>query len=182
MRRSPLPFGFAIAVALLFPVSARATSMVPQSLDELSTKSDAVVRVTTLATRTEWRNRVIVTIARMRVAEVLLGSLTPGAEIDVATLGGTRDGVELRVAGVPHFTAGEDDVLFLGAGTGTVADWQVTDLAQGKFEVAHDAAGHEYLTRRDMEGVELSLGAALPARLTLGNLTQRVRSSLRIER
>jgi hypothetical protein len=180
MRRLPLPFGFAMALALFVPLSVHATSMVPQSLDELSTKSDAVVRVTTLDTRTEWRNRVIVTIARMRVTNAILGSLVVGQEIEVATLGGTRDGVELRVAGAPHFATGEDDVLFLG--TGTFADWQVTDLAQGKFEVAHDASGREFLTRRDLEGVELSLAAAPPSRLTLGNLTQRVRSSLRIER
>ena len=180
MRRSLLLSGFTIALALLLPLSARASSMVPQSLDELATKSDAVVRVTTLATRTQWHNRVIVTIARMRVTDVLLGSFAAGQEIEVATLGGTLDGVELRVAGVPHFAAGEDDVLFLGAGT--FADWQVTDQAQGKFEVARDSAGREFLTRRDMEGVEVSLGAAVPARLTLGSLTQRVRSSLRFER
>jgi hypothetical protein len=175
-----LPLAFAFSLTLLLPLSARATSMVPQSLDELSTKSDAVVRVTTLATRTEWRNRVIVTIARMRVTDALLGTLVAGQEIEVATLGGTLDGVELRVAGVPHFTAGEDDVLFLG--TGTFADWQVTDLAQGKFEVAHDASGREFLTRRDLDGVAFAPGGAVPGRLTLGNLTQRVRGSLRIER
>ena len=75
MRRSPLLTGCAIALAVLLPLPARATSMVPPSLDEPSTKSDAVVRVTTLATRTEWRQRVIVTIARMRVTDALLGSL-----------------------------------------------------------------------------------------------------------
>ena len=180
MRRPPLPSGFLLAVALLFPLTARATSMVPQSLDELSTKSDAVVRVTTLSTRTEWRNKVIVTVAHMRITDALLGTLSPGQEIDVATLGGIRDGLELRVPGAPHFATGEDDVLFLAAGT--FAAWQVTDLAQGKFEVVRDQAGRELLTRRDMEGVELSLGRGVPARLSIANLKQRVRGALRLER
>ena len=182
MRRSPLPSGFALAALLALltlPGTTRATSMVPQTLDELATKSDAVVRVTTLATRTEWHNRVIVTIASMRVTDALLGSLAAGQEIEVATLGGVKDGLELHVAGAPRFTAGEDDILFLGAGT--LAAWQVTDLAQGKFEVVRDAAGREGLSRRDLEGVEFSLGA-LPSRLTLDNLKQRVRSSLRLAR
>ena len=180
MRRSPLPCGFAIVFALLLPVRAGATSMVPQTLDELSTKSDAVVRVTTLATRSEWRNRVIVTIARMRVTDALLGTLAPGQVIEVATLGGVVDGVELRVPGAPHFAAGEDDVLFLGPGK--LADWQVTDLAQGKFEVVRDSSGREFLGRRDMEGVELPLGGAVPARLGIENLRQRVRGALRVGR
>lgn len=182
MRRPPLPSAFALAcvAVLMFPCTARASSMVLQSLDELSTKSDAVVRVTTLSTHAEWHQRVIVTIAHMRITDALLGSLVPGQEIDVATLGGTLDGLELRVPGAPHFATGEEDVLFLG--TGTLADWQVTDLAQGKFEVVRDQAGRESLTRRDLEGEDLSFGGVAPARFTLTTLKQRVRGALRIER
>src|SRR5262245_6874442 len=179
MRRSLVRSGFALATLLLLPGGSRATSMVPQTLDELVTKSDAVVRVTTLATRTEWRNRVIVTIASVRVTDALVGSLAPGQEIEVATLGGVKDGLELRVPGAPRFAAGEDDVLFLGAGS--LAAWQVTDLAQGKFEVIRDAAGREAVTSRDLEGVELTAGA-VTSRLSLDHLKQRVRSSLRIAR
>ena len=179
MRRSVLLSGFSVLALLLLPAGAHATSMVPQTLDDLGSKASAVVRVTTLATRTEWRNRVIVTIARMRVTESIVGSPLVGQEIEVATLGGVRDGLELRVPGAPHFTVGEDDVLFLDAGT--IAAWQVTDLAQGKFEVIRDAAGRELVTRRDLEGVEFTPGALL-SRLSLDNLKQRVRGSLRLAR
>ncbi|HTQ48504.1 MAG TPA: hypothetical protein VMI75_37365 [Polyangiaceae bacterium] len=175
MLRSPRWFVPALAFALAVP-AARATTMIPQSLDQLAAGSWAVVRVTTLETHAAWTaNRVIVTTAHARITESLAGPLRAGQEIDVATLGGTVDGTSLIVEDAPHFAAGTDAVLFLEAGSSS--PYHVTSLAQGKFDVHRDTAGRESLSRDDLEGAGFALRGLPRGPLSLSDLRQRVRSA-----
>lgn len=174
-------FGPVLPLALLLgATAAHATTMVPQTLQDLATVSSAVVHATTLDTRAEWRGRMIVTVAHVRIAESLLGALAPGQVVDVVTPGGIVGDRLLIVDGAPRFTPGEDVVLFLTEGLRS-AEWQVTDLAQGKFEVVR-VGGQETLTRSAMEGVALMSRPAFAGRLSWSDLRQQVRSALRIAR
>jgi hypothetical protein len=168
-----------VALLLLSTIAvprAGATTMVPMSLDDLASRSSAIVRATTLSTSVAWNeNRVIVTTAHMRVTESLAGNLAPGQEFDVATLGGTINDMTLLVEDAPHFTAGADAVLFLEAGT--AAPYHVTELAQGKFDVHRDATGRERISRDDLEGGAFALRGLTPASSDLPMLRLRVRAA-----
>lgn len=157
LRRHVVPF--AVAVMLAAPVVARATTMFPLTIEQLTERSEDVVRAHTVAVASAWDGaRRIVTRAHVVVDAAYSGHLAPGAAVDVATYGGTVDGISMLVLGAPQFAAGEDVVLFLtpqaGLGTG------VAELGQGKFEVVRDGAGLERLTRRSIEGVEFVSGLA----------------------
>jgi hypothetical protein len=160
------------AVAALCVPAARATTMVPSSLEKLVTTSESVIRGTTVATRTEWdAHRRIVTIATVRVLEGWHGPAAPGAEIEVTSFGGERDGIRMTVPGSPRFTPGEEVVLFLGRAPG--GPLSVVDMAQGKFEVVPDETGAPGLLRRDLVGVEW-VGEPAPAVPSIDALRDRV--------
>lgn len=148
----------ACAVLSGAPIVARATTMIPLSIEQLTERAQDVVRGQTLSATSAWDGHGrIVTHARVQVDESLAGTRTPGDVVDVATYGGTVDGTSMLVIGAPSFVAGEEVVLFLapqGAlGTG------VAELGQGKFEVQRTASGVR-LTRHALEGVEFVNAAA----------------------
>ena len=175
MRWRPLLL-FMPALLLLPHTAARATTMVAQTLEQLSQRSAAVVRATVVSTSTSYDAlHRIETVAHVRVTESLQGALDAGMDVDVHAPGGLLDGVILTVTGSPVFADGEDTILFLDGTNGPAL--MVTDLGQGKFEVRRDAQGHERLTRESLEGVEFTLGPSAQSGLSLTQLRQRVRSS-----
>lgn len=181
MPQAPRIGAVLLLVAAFGAGAASATTMVPESLENLATLSDAVVHATTLDTHAEWRGRMIVTVVHVRVSEALLGRVSAGEQLAVIAPGGTVGDRQLIVDGAPRFAPGEDVVVFLSPAR-RAGEWVVTDLAQGKFEVSRDAGGRERLTRRDMEGIVLSGRTAVPGSVSLVDLRQRVRSALRLAR
>ena len=170
MPRRSIPLLFALLIAGAVDVSA--TTMVASSLEKLLAGSESVVHATTVATRSEWdAHRRILTVATVRVLEDWHGSAAPGSEIEIASFGGVKDGIAMKVPGAPRFTPGEEVVLFLGrAPNGALG---VVDMAQGKFEITRAEDGGSTLNRRDLAEVEW-VGGEAESVLSLSSLHERV--------
>src|SRR5947209_3091754 len=109
------------------------------SVEDLTRASTNVVVAQAVESRTEWNadKTMIFTITTFQVSESLKGQVP--RTIAVRQMGGRVPHYEQKVAGVRHWQAGDQAVLFLHpsvAGDGTMA---VTALMQGDFRVVQAA-------------------------------------------
>src|SRR5688500_2465404 len=119
------------SVLVLFVVaSAQATTFVVYSDRELVRRPDAIVVGSALTSYTQTAAYGgIETVTPFSVEEVLKGSIG-SASLTVHEPGGRHGDRVKIVAGTPHFTAGEQVLLFLRkTPQGT---WSTTDLVLGK--------------------------------------------------
>jgi hypothetical protein len=177
----PLRF-FLVAAALAVGTSGlRATTVVPPEFPELVQDSDYVIRGRVVALRNEVRLRggreLPFTLIDLEVRQVIVG--TPPARVTLAMLGGTTsDGSELRVEGVPHFTVGQEDILFV-QGNGTNF-YPLHAVMHGRYPVKFDKKlNREYVARAN--GVPLSATAEVALPLAEGKLAQLLRKQIKPE-
>jgi len=118
-------------------VSAGATTLARLDLDDLTGESSAVVHGKIVASRVEWnRDRTLIyTVYSVAPVEYLKGRLGPTFELHEP--GGTLDGIQLSVSGVPSFSVGQEAVLFVW--TDPRGQHQVTGFEQGVFAVRTDS-------------------------------------------
>lgn len=151
IRRLAARFAIALAAVLAAP-QARATIIVPQSVEEMTYRAAAVVRAVPIAGSTAAfvnPDGVIVTQMNFTVLEVLGGDPGPGSQITVEVLGGTVGDETLTIDQNSQFVEGEEVVLFL-CRDNSISPFVVLDLSAGKFEVAVDPDTMAImLTRRD---------------------------------
>jgi hypothetical protein len=116
--------------------STDATTLIRLDLDDLTGESSAVVYGTIVASRVEWNSsrNLIYTVYTVLAQEYFKNALGPVFELHEP--GGTLDGIQLSVAGVPAFTVGQEAVLFVW--TDPFGKHQVTGLQQGAFPVRTD--------------------------------------------
>lgn len=153
IRRLAAQFAGALALAAaMASPPARATIIVPQSVEEMTYRATAVVRAVPIAGSTlSFVNTdgVIVTQLNFTVLEVLGGDPGPGSQITVEILGGSVGDETLTIDQNSRFVEGEQVVLFL-CRDNSVSPFVVLDLSAGKFEVAVDPdTMATTLTRRD---------------------------------
>lgn len=132
-------FYTAAGAFLISSVAALATTIVPMSVERLTEASTQVVVAEAADSWTEWNagQTIIFTVTRFQVSENLKGEA--GQTVTVRQMGGRAAHYEQKVAGVRHWQAGDQAVLFLRpseAGDGTFV---VTGLMQGDFRVLHSA-------------------------------------------
>ena len=146
---NPLHLATALAVVLSgWIVNARATTVIPPTLDELVERSDAVIRSHVTATRCEWRgdgeNRRIVTVVTFEVDEAIVGE--PAKTLELEFLGGEIDGERMIVAGQTRFAPGHEDILFVSRQTSAVSP--LVRMMFGRYLVVDaDGAGREVVAR-----------------------------------
>jgi hypothetical protein len=92
---------------------ARATTVVPITVDALARRSELVVLGTVRAASARWRERFIVTDCDVVVEAVLKGPVNVGALVGVRVAGGEVDGIGQMVPDAPIPRAGETAVFFL---------------------------------------------------------------------
>lgn len=151
--------GVAVALLALAP-SAHATVVIDQTIEQLAADSDLVVHGTIESVETVFDGRVIKTINRLVVSDVLAGPET-GAEIEIITPGGTLpegvttpNGVRGAIAtGIPTFAAGDEVVLFARHPVRGSDLLTVTGLQMGKFLVSRDGVTGEMRLYRDLSGL-----------------------------
>jgi hypothetical protein len=147
----PQKFLSAACALLLFVSSAlHATTVIAPTFDELVNEAQVIVRARVLAVRTAWaespQGRVIKTYVTLRVEKQLKG--TSATELTLAFLGGELDGQGMRVAGMPQFTVGQTEILFV-AGNG-LRFCPLVAMMHGRYRVQTDATtGRDYMTRND---------------------------------
>lgn len=151
--RAVLPFLLLLALA----APARATVVLEVGLDEMSRSSDVIFHGT--VTRTDvvalqGQATRLVTDITFSVAEVVKGrALAPDPTFTLRLIGGARNGLELRIPGMPRFTPGDEVLLFLER---TDDGFALTGLSQGRFEVTRDPETGEAVVDRDVGGVGMA--------------------------
>lgn len=150
---------------LIVAAGADATRVQHLSLTELRDTAAAVLLFEVLDSTTRLGHADMVwTDYRVRVLEVLHGSLSRGGVVVMSFAGGTAKGREVGIAGVPTLRTGARYVIFLDAAAGRPVP--AVGWGQGIFKFTRDAQGETLLSlagerlERDLDG---ELRSARPA-------------------
>lgn len=171
----------ALLAGLSGPLAASATTVVPPDFDQLVQSSDYVIRGRVKSLRNEIRVRdgreLPFTQAEIEVKEVIAG--TPPPSVVLTMLGGrTSDGGQLTIEGVPQFTVGDEDILFV-QGNGTNF-YPLTAVMHGRYPVKFDKKlGREYIARANGKPLLATAEVSLP--LADSKLIREMRRQLRAD-
>ncbi len=157
-----------IAVSLL-PV-LRATTVLAPAFSELVAESKVIARVEVRTVRPAWvetpQGRVIKTFVTFRILRLVKGTQSTPPELTLPFLGGELDGQGMRVEGMPRFTVGQTDILFISDATGAHFS-PLVGLMHGRYRVLTDpATARAYLTRNDGTPLESEADVQLPQSAT----------------
>lgn len=141
-------FAFLSALALLCSPAVRAMSVVAPTFTQLVAASDNIVRGTVTAIRAEEfdsaQGRGIRTLVTLRVERTLKG--TTADTVTLTFLGGTVGRRTLTVAGMPRFTVGGRQLVFVARNGAVLCP--LVAAAHGRYHVLTDAATQrDYVTR-----------------------------------
>jgi len=112
-----------------------ATTVERFSLDQLATQSEQIHVVTCLESSYEYADGQPITRYKFAVTETIKGP--PDAHITLHLPGGIIGAFESRIAGMPTFSVGSQDVLFLTAPNRAGFAWPM-GLGQGAFQIRLD--------------------------------------------
>src|SRR5580704_2388824 len=135
-------------------VALPAATLERLSLDDLITKSTAIVRGKVLNSYTATSGPVVYTHYRVQASETLKGAAQATVEFQLP--GGVANNLRQNFAGVPQFKAGDEYVFFLW--TGKSGATQVLGLTQGLFSVAPGGTADPVTTRATSHEVMLEHG------------------------
>ncbi|MFB3916758.1 MAG: hypothetical protein ACE14M_08515 [Terriglobales bacterium] len=165
-----------VALALLVllalaSATAKATTVIPMSVEELTHAAKAIVEATATSSWSQWnpQHTMIVTYTRFTVSKTLKGSVP--AEIVVKQPGGIVGNQGQKVPGVRQFLAGENVLLYLQPSGDNDGTHVVTGLVQGNFRIYKTAAGVTAVTN-GMPGV---------SRLRAGGFSEYHGTSMRLD-
>jgi hypothetical protein len=133
---------------LLAGLPLHATSVKPPAFDELVNGADYVVRarvtaVETVVTPRPGQRPGLHTRVSLEVLETIAG--TAPAPLVLTLLGGRTADYELRVEGVPVFTVGDEDILFVHGNGRTF--YPLYAVMHGRYRIRKDEAGRDYIAR-----------------------------------
>ena len=140
---------------LAFASAAGSTTVIPPTFDALVGDASTVFVGEVAAIRARWitarRGRAIVTDVTFRVEDVWKGSVGPVTLLEF--MGGTIDGTTMEVVGMPQFSVGQRNVLFV-SGERSVSP--LVGFMYGRMKVERDFAGVDRVRTHDGR----SLGSA----------------------
>jgi hypothetical protein len=129
----------ALAALSLFAASAARASLAEAlSLDELVDRSEHVVHTRALRSSSRFEGNVIVTYTTLEVLETAKGALRSGNTLEVRYLGGVVGDLGMRIEGTPHFTVGEESLVFAAT---LNAHMTPVGLSQGVMPVRVERGG-----------------------------------------
>ncbi len=114
----------AILGGLLLAVQMFATSVIPMSVEQLTSAATQVVRARAISSESRWNDAHTLIFTFTRFARVETWKGEAGAEFTVRQMGGRVGNIEQKVSGVRRWNAGDEAVLFLRpseAGGGVMA-------------------------------------------------------------
>jgi hypothetical protein len=133
---------------MLLPPTARATTVIAPSFDQMVDTSDYIVRATVKSITSEWRTgseqRYIASRVELEVLEVIKGS--PPSPLVLDLVGGRVGDQELTIQGAPRFIVGQQHILFVkGNGRQIIP---LVGMMHGKYDVRRDKrTGREEILR-----------------------------------
>jgi hypothetical protein len=161
---------------LLGAASLRATSVVAPNFPALVAEAESIVRAQVVDVHAAWvdtpQGRVIKTFVTFAVQRRLKGAAPD--RVTLPFLGGELDGQGMRVEGMPRFTVGEREFLFIAA-NGAARFCPLVALMHGRYRVLTDAqSGREYIARDDRVPLTSADDVQLPQ--TASTLEARLKS------
>lgn len=152
------------AVLLGTSAGAHATSVTPPSFSELVGEAQVIARGVVTGVESRWvdrpQGRIIKTFVTFSIEKTLKGA--PDRVVTLEFLGGTVGEDSLRVAGMPTFTVGEPEILFVAANG--LQFCPLVRFGHGRYRLRTDAAEHrQYVARDDETPVESTEDVSLPA-------------------
>jgi hypothetical protein len=137
---------FVAVIAIVLP-TARATTVIPPTFDELVSRAEVIFEGTVTGLRSEWTgegsNRHIVTYVSFKIEDSIKGA--PGADYTIRMFGGTVDGHTMEVTDAPRFKVGDRDILFVeNNGTQFIP---LVGIMHGRFHVQADENGNERIAK-----------------------------------
>lgn len=144
-----------LSITLLIGLPVGATTLLRTDVAELSSASDTIVQGTVRRVQSRWSGdgRRIVTDVEIEVTDTLKGQ--PGGTVLVTQPGGKVGDIGQVIHGLATFSPGEEVIVFLEK-RGKVS-FQVSSMAQGKFQVRRDADGKTVLAVPESTGDTLLL-------------------------
>lgn len=144
-----LAVGLALSAVPAGP--ARGATVLRLTFEELTVRSDAVVRGRVVASTPKMNAAAgrISTFTEVEVTEAIKG--TPGKRITVRQPGGEVGGIGQSVAGAARFSPGEEVVLFLARAPDDAAVFQVLGLSSGKVRL--EKKREQLRAVRDLDGI-----------------------------
>ena len=171
----------AVLMTALAARPAGASMVLAMDLGELTQRAERIVVGEVTSVRSAWdsKHERILTTVELRVAEAWKGQMPGDGRITIVQPGGVAEGIEMRVHGMPVFTAGERAVLFLrGAASQPQA---VVGMGQGKRGLRFDSTAKRWMVdggdRSAAVNIDLqgrTRAAAPDAPLPLDELRRRV--------
>jgi hypothetical protein len=126
-----------------------ATTVVAKTDREMTKESDMIVLGRCVKTRSEWVDKVLVTVATVDVTETLKGGSTK--TIEVVLPGGIdtkrKVPVAMTYAGAPTLIPDEQVLLFLTRDAALDNSMTISGFSQGKYNVVADPKGKSLVTR-----------------------------------
>jgi hypothetical protein len=164
--------------ALFAALTAHATSVTPPTFSQLVSEADAIARATVSSVESHWvdgpQGRVIKTFVTFSVDKVLKGS--PANPLTLEFLGGTVGTDVLHVAGMPEFTVGQHEIVFV-QGNG-LQFCPLVRFGHGRYHVRTDANSRRaYVTRNDESPLTATSDVQLPAEAHESNSSATVSSA-----
>jgi hypothetical protein len=141
------------SVVVAWPGPAGATVMLKLDLPQMVGGSDVIFVGKAIKTHSRWTKdrRHIVTDTTFKVEQGIRG-VAPGKAVVVRRLGGTVDGVGMRVSGTPQFKKNDQVLLFTEKRGG---HRYVVGMKQGVFRIHRESSGR-LMVRTHLAGLELA--------------------------
>jgi len=127
--------------------SARATTVIPPTFDQLVVQAEMIFEGTVTATQPQWvgegAERHIVTYVTFKIEDAIKGQ--PGDSYTIRMFGGTIDGHTMEATDTPRFKLGDRDILFVEHnGTQFVP---LVGIMHGRFHVQDQGNGQQTVAK-----------------------------------
>jgi len=160
----------ALSLSLVMIPCAVATTVIPPTFTELVAQSDSVLwgEVTAINSElvTQGNSRAIFTRVTVAVREQIIG--TNPTTVTLEFLGGTVGELTMVVDGMPRFTLGQNDILFVQNNGRQICP--LVGMAHGRYTIVRDPLSGTDQVARD-NGASLTNVAQVSHPLTQGTLS-----------
>jgi hypothetical protein len=159
--------------------SLRSATLERLSLDDMITKSTAIVRGKITASNASFSGPIIYTHYTIQVSEHFKGDSR--SSVDLVVPGGVANNVRQSFPGTPELKSGDEFVFFLW--TGRSGQIQIIGLTQGLFALAPGASSSTMATRAASKELMLERGTGQQVKdqtlvMSLSDLRLRISSTL----
>jgi hypothetical protein len=134
--------------------TARATTVIPPSFDQLVTQAEAIFQGSVTDVRSQWvgegSQKQIVSYITFKVEDSLKGDT--GESYTIRMYGGTVGEDSMGISDAPTFKVGDRDIVFV-ENNGSQAI-PLVGIMYGRFHVRRDQSGQDIVTRNEGQPVK----------------------------